>query len=893
MYNVIISACLYVIATQGALVTQDKLSPQDAFFLKRMTEFWKDRDFGLVKTQVEEFLKTHPDSQIKDNLQAILADILYQEHSYQAALDLYDKIMEPSLRHKTLSRRCQCLYLLGHYDAVISTLTPLLGNAENKIDFREEMQFLLADSLFRKLRTLDNAKEQNALALQAKPLLLALYETNYRDKVLMQLAEIHRMLGENPQASAFYTALADKFPDKKEEILLQVATLQLDFNKNAAIETFQQVVNLGQGKAADAAYNEFLLLFQENRFAELVSRAPLLSPHLSQENKTLFNFCLGRSHFKLDQLSEAISYFTQFVEAEKESTPYKRAAFLTLITCAQKTANPILFDTVLEQFLASFPNDDEAAKALLLHAQVAMQSGNVDQATTDLKRLLSAFPEISEKETLLYDLALLLSKSERWNESRQAFITYLDQYPQTSHLLIWSSIVHCSVQELKEATAENLLEKKAQLATDLQQALNKPNLFTSDEQASYNFLLGQLLFDLRSYQQALSQLTTFTEQYSNHPSMPQAILLQAHLHRELKSPPDVFANVAEKALALTTDGENRTALRLQLFNTYLALKEYDKAAEHLYQSHMVDEAQVQTENQLWLAHYYYGKAKEGNKESSNRASLLFQKILKTDDAFGLHFDPQQTYLESEVLKYGELLTIADKKQLLTSLLDLQAKNSSQTWKLQRQTLFEMGKIYLSENNQEAALKMFEDLISTGTLTPSYYSNAALLEKSRILLARCEEKSETNPAVASILSTLKDLQIQKKLSCEPLHLEAALEYADVRASLSPAESRRESAIFFLNRVRDDFAAKDDSIGQEYHEARVRFPEKDQLYQSYMKCIEAEILRLEAQLAKEQNNLEKAAQSEQVALALLEEVLHDEQITPYLRNRAELNLKHLRQ
>jgi hypothetical protein len=323
------------------------------------------------------------------------------------------------------------------------------------------------------------------------------------------------------------------------------------------------------------------------------------------------------------------------------------------------------------------------------------------------------------------------------------------------------------------------------------------------------------------------------------------------------------------------------------------LKEYDKAAEHLYQSHMVDEAQVQTENQLWLAHYYYGKAKEGNKESSNRASLLFQKILKTDDAFGLHFDPQQTYLESEVLKYGELLTIADKKQLLTSLLDLQAKNSSQTWKLQRQTVFEMGKIYLSENNQEAALKMFEDLISDGTLTPSYYSNAALLEKSRILLARCGEKSESNPAVASILSTLKDLQIQKKLSCEPLHLEAALEYADARASLSPAESRRESAIFFLNRVRDDFAAKDDSIGQEYHEARVRFPEKDQLYQSYMKCIEAEILRLEAQLAKEQNNLEKAAQSEQVALALLEEVLHDEHITPYLRNRAELNLKHLRQ
>jgi hypothetical protein len=244
-----------------------------------------------------------------------------------------------------------------------------------------------------------------------------------------------------------------------------------------------------------------------------------------------------------------------------------------------------------------------------------------------------------------------------------------------------------------------------------------------------------------------------------------------------------------------------------------------------------------------------------------------------------------------VIKYGELLPIGEKKQLLTSLINLQIQNSSESWKLQRQTLFELGKIHLAQNDSDAALKVFDDLIASSSLTPSYYSNAALLEKSRILLSRCDEKCETNPAVASILSTLKDLQIQKKLACEPLHLEAALEYADVRASLAPTESRTESAIFFLNRVKDDFNAQDDAIGQEYHEARIRLPEKDLLYQNYMKCIEAEILRLEAELAEEQNNPARAEQSSQVALALLEELLKDEHITPYLRNRAEHNLKSL--
>lgn len=146
-------------------------------------------------------------------------------------------------------------------------------------------------------------------------------------------------------------------------------------------------------------------------------------------------------------------------------------------------------------------------------------------------------------------------------------------------------------------------------------------------------------------------------------------------------------------------------------------------------------------------------------------------------------------------------------------------------------------------------------------------------------------------VGQILSTLKDLQIQKKLSCEPLHLEAALEYADIRTQMASPEARSESAIFFLNRIKDDFNAKDDEIAKEYHEARIRFPEKDLIYQNYMKCIEAEILRLEAQLAKEQNDEEKALRSKEVALALLHEVLQDTQITPFLKNRAEYNLKEL--
>lgn len=894
MSHIFVSTCLFLLATQGALVQPEKLSTQEAFFLRRMTEFWKDRDFALVKKQIEEFLAAHPQSSIHDNLHAILGDILYQEHEYKKALDLYEKIAETSLQQKTLTRKSQCLYLLGNYDTVIANLTDLLKDENKNIESKEELQFLLADSLFRKLQSIADLDQQKNLALQAKPFLLGLYETSYKEKVLLPLAEVHRILEENPQASSLYIILAEKIPDKKEEILFQAASLQLTFDKNKAIETYQQIVDLGLSKAPEAAYNELLLLFQENRFSDLVGRASAISAHLTSDKKPLFNFCLGRSHFKLEAFDDAIIYFERYIKEESDSTPYKRAAFLTLITCSQKVKDPTLFDRTLEQFLVAFPHDDEAGKALLLHAQTALQNGNADQATADLGRLLLEFPQLPEKETLLYDHALLLSKIQKWGNSRDAFLAFLKEFPQTPHFnLIWTSIVHCSVQELKEALPDNLLGKKAQLANDLLQALSQSNLFTPEEQSNYQFLAGQLLFDLQHFQESLTQLSSFTVQYPDHPSMAQAYLLLAHIHRELKSAPEVFAEIAEKALATATDQENKTALRLQLFNAYLTLKEYDKAAHHLYQCHMVDNVAVQQENQLWLAHYYFESAKQGNADHEKRTVSLFQKILKTDDSFAVHFDPAQSYLETEVMKFAELLQPAAKKQLLSSLREMQVQNSSQPWKLERQTLFELGKLHLSLNEPDSALKAFDELAAGADAAPSYISNAALLEKSRILLSRCPEcdRNESNPAVTQVLLTLKDLQIQKKLACEPLHLEAALEYADIRTQLASPEARRESAIFFLNRIKDDFNGKTDAISQEYHEARLRFPEKDLLFQIYMKCIEAEIFCIEAQLAKEQNDLEKAKRSEEVALALLQEVLQDNHITPYLKNRAELNLKAL--
>jgi hypothetical protein len=369
-------------------------------------------------------------------------------------------------------------------------------------------------------------------------------------------------------------------------------------------------------------------------------------------------------------------------------------------------------------------------------------------------------------------------------------------------------------------------------------------------------------------------------------------------YRELGNSPEKFAENAEKALALKSQFPDRGLLHLQLFNTYLTLQQLDKAADHLFVSCTVDGMAIQNENQLWLANYYYGQAK-GNKNASvaaDRAVLIFKKILQIDnDQMRPQIAAEKAFLEVEALKLAELLPMEKRTALLSALTEVQQQSPQAPWKFHRQALFELGKSYEALNEVDKAIKIYDSLIHSSTHASSYFSFAAELERDRILYSHCkdEERNEANPQIIEILSSLKDLQIQKKLLSEPIHLEAALAYADIRTSLANSDARIESALFFLYRMKEDFTAQDDAVSQEYHEARQRMPEKDALYQNYMKCIEAEMLRLEAILAKRENRIDKARSSEAVATALLQEVLADGATTPYLRSRAEINLEALRQ
>lgn len=869
----------------ASLIGQEKLPPQEVLFLKRIHEFWKDQDFPLVKSQITTFLKDNPQSSVHENLLAILGDLYFQEEAYADAASIYQKLEKEDLKRKIGFRYLQALKQEKKEDAVIEIASALLDSPHpSPVENENEVRSLLAQALFEKFQKSDSS-DRKECGLKAKSLYAKLVETPYREASLYPLAELHRASAEFPQACRYYQDLLKTHPEESEKLLMVIASLQRNFDQESAIKTYEDIYLQEGENAQTAAYNQLVLLYQEKKFSDLVAKATLLEKKLAKDHLPLFHFCLGESYFSLEQWAEAARCLEAFLKEDSMLTEQRKAAYIFLISCSQKMGSPELFDRALRDLLTAYPKDEETAKALLLHAQAALERQDVLKAAVDLEQVLLTFPEHPQRETLLYDQALLFAQAKNWEKSRIAFLDFLKEFPQTSHLdLVWGYILNCSIQQLKESPLNQ--ETKKQFAADLQTALEQRFVFTTQERPKYQYMLGKTLFELQNYEAAAQALEEAMNTYPDDPSAPNSHLLLAYCYREISPGSESFIFHAQKALDLNSKEVDKGSLHLQLFNAYLASHRFSEAATHLFSAFIEENTSISQENQIWLANYYW---KEGLLD---RARPCFEKLLKIEnESMQLNFSVKEAHLESEALKFAQMLLPRKKVALLLSLSEMQQKHPTAPWRFHRQTLYELGKAYeaLKETNQ--ALQIYDQLIESSPLVSSYFASAAALEKARILYARIPDKErlESNPQVISILASLKDLQIQKRLVSEPIHLEAALEYADIRSQIAQRDPKEDVHLFYLKRMEEEFNNEEDPGAKEYHEARFLSPDKNHLFQMYMSCLKAEILRLESLGLMKEGNAEQAKVKSQTAASLLIKLGADPGLTPYLKTRVELNLK----
>jgi hypothetical protein len=412
-------------------------------------------------------------------------------------------------------------------------------------------------------------------------------------------------------------------------------------------------------------------------------------------------------------------------------------------------------------------------------------------------------------------------------------------------------------------------------------------------------------------------------------SLAEAHFIAGLCHAESGIDHSAFCMHLEQAMSLHRELYDIPSTHLQLYNAYISLAGFGEvkgssfnasqqqefinhAVEHLEEAISKGDIEVKDENRLWLANHYYQRVKEYYEEDFGMQSNLHPEITSAMERASEHFgklllkngkliqiSSETLHLENEVIKFAKLLSLQNqnpqKLELLKGLLQEQTENVELNWSSQKEALFELAKVYDALGEKEKAFETYAFIHASSAHFPRMVANQSALEAARLHFELLEEemKTEKNEEVLSILNDLKELQIRKNPESEPIHLEAALEYAKIRTLLSDKKEQDSRYLFFLNRIKDDFTAQEDLLTQNYLKALNHDQEKKQIFDAYMKFIDAERMRLEAKNLCKQERLGEMEEIQENALTLYGELKNNPSIPRDLYDRISISIEEINQ
>ncbi len=864
---------------------------EEAFLVRRIAEYWKDQDYKVVKAQIADFLAAYPKSKINDHLRGILGDLYLQENAYDDALATYRMINNSEIAGKIALNKLQCYYELGEYESMIREGSPFLIKKTEEIELRaDEYHFLMAEAYFRTGARQEDNQKKLQMFKAAEPLYEKVMGSSFNDPTMFALAEIYRLRSDHKKAAALFTELADRHQDQYEELSFHAALAQSEFDRALAIETFSKIIEKKGIKAGDAALNRLILLFQEDRFREVVDAYEPVLAGIETGKQTTLDYIVGRSYFALEEYDSANQWLTKYLALADKMRPEIRNALLMRLNCAQNLKSEELYEETMSKLQQAFPKDSELPQATFIHAMMLKEAGDYAAAEKKLASLLLEHPDFEDLETLYLEYSLVTYNNENWKESRAILTTFLKKYPTSNHAPIaWKYYLSTSLNLLKELEAGRpVAYSKNDFFDDLVKVMKQDNVLTQNERKECLFLQGKIAYELESYDSAINCLTSYVSSFPTDSTASEAHLLIALCHHKMGGDPQLFCKHAEAALSGDSELRQKSSIHLELYTVYLSLiqrtgkdKEalsqvggekqlYELAAAHLYDAMKLQDLPIKLENKLWLANHFYDKAMESpqvfaadgyvpdqeHHDAYEKAFALFENILVKKDSYELiDLSSNQTFLEWEVLKLANLVgrqNDSEKKVvLLRGLIEQQTKHADWNWKLQKESLVELAKTYDLVGKKENAFETFSFIADNYRNRPTFVSEYAALHSLRLKFAMMKPdlKIEENADVFKILNEMKELQIRKSVASEPLHLEAALEYAWIRAQIAPENDRPMRYLFFLNRIKEDFQNTEDPMVIEYHKNLKSDPRKSEIYAIYMTFLEAEIARCEALLAQQ--------------------------------------------
>ncbi len=864
-FGKMIGLCTLAVLCSSSSSTDKKPSNQEALILKKITHYWKEGSFDIVKTQISTYLQKYPQSSAAEELLACLGDIYLKEKNYFAALEQYKQITSPALCNKVSYNKVICCYELKNFQAAIDEAQSFLQKEDPSALDVPTVRLFLAESLYRLSMEESHKQDLEKLLADALEEYEKLSHTSLQKYSLVPLVDIYEKQKNYRKAAETSLQLAEMSPSRKEDYLYQAACLQANYSPKEAIRSFDKIYSLGGKKASSAAYNHILLLYKNKQYKNLLLANEKMGKYVPSDRAAIVHFLVGESLVHINQFGEAAHRFTSSLK-ETGLDPVQRSnALHQLLLCAYKAQSLSLFD---EYFRLSKEenNSSDAALALVLHAQLCVEKKENTKALTSFSLLFDTFPSYKLSEPALYNYGLALYNEKKLDDSEQVFLSLIHSFPSSTLLSsAWDYCLAIHLDQLRQSPSETKHIRKEQLVSFLKTLLTENTTLSNETRKKHHLLLVKTLIDLQKKEEAAADMQRYLSLYTSGPNSAEAYLLLANCYQGNKDTLGTFVLHAEKALEQNANIDKEGTLCLHLYNAYLSLSEkakeeekaslLEKAAHHLFSSLTRKKDTLQKSNIQWLADYYYQQIKMHQISGSELEQKIDQAIFACKTL--LQIDSLSE--EPTTLQLGELLTLAgrsrEKIEFLSKMAEKHKLSKAEDSKWSRHIELELARTYQLQNQNDDALALYEKIIATSPHCLSYVTQAAQLERAKLQFALLpkEERSLSNSCCQTILSDLNEVEINRNLCSEPLHLDAALSYVEIKTALMAPVQRQQGRLDLLQRARESFTTENDPS---YLAEKDLLGDKWHVYNLYVKFIDANIKKIEAELDLKQGNTDSA-------------------------------------
>lgn len=492
---------------------------------------------------------------------------------------------------------------------------------------------------------------------------------------------------------------------------------------------------------------------------------------------------------------------------------------------------------------------DEAGYQLILLYDDC-KNENVDQALYFLSLIINHCPSITYYDYALHQHHCILYTQKKWNEARTHFISFLEKYP--NHIYsegILKRILKCTENELlaKKKSNEDLTLLYSQWIDDLIRIeISDPAKFKEHLKKfeAYSYL--------KKYQESIDSLKSYIQLSNvNDEKLAYANYLIAKCYLTHFNDYENFIRYAENAMTLNPHFQEDFSLRLHLFHATLSLHNLNTIAEkkenylnqsieHLKVAYELNHNELDSDDTKWLFNQLLKKLDLSHKYTFK----IFDSFQKNDAKFAIKLFNQiyQNPSHNDLFIFAKLHAGVKNFKKSIAILTKLKNHFEETNDLSKEIDLLMAQIYEKKGDLNQSNAIYAQLIAQND-SPSFQYIGKLCSWS-IQLKLCENENQQK----ELLKELKKLEVRRNFNTEPLHLEAGLYHAFHDLSID-STTKENKLLENLNKLKHSFSIKEGIVFKDYHLQREKNPEKNKIFDSYIKFIDASIYLLEAHLLED--------------------------------------------